>query len=376
MIKLILKRIWYLFYEVTIFFLKPLNYLMVSLPRKNQYPNSVLHISYMVHVAYQTTRFLRLVGVKADYLATGSSKTWDKSDFISPRSINPIMQAILEFFFFWRVVSKYENVHLHFGQTMSISAWELPILKKIKSKIIVHFRGCEIRNYHKNILLHPEINICQNCDYNYYCISPKNIEKISWVSRFGDKFLVTTPDLKDFVPNSEHIPFFYYENKTNIIPKADSLFPEGSLKILHWTNHPGIEGTNEIFNCIERLKSKGYRVELKFMSGVSQQEILNEIPKFDLTIGKMKMGYYANAQIESMALGVPAITYIREDFLTKDLLESGFIICNLNNLEETLEFYLLNPNELLFKKSISKSSIKKIHNNTLIANKYKNMYIK
>lgn len=100
MIKLILKRIWYFFYAITIFFLNPLNYLMVFLPRKNQYPNSVLHISYMVHVAYQTTRFLRLVGVKADYLATGSSKTWDKSDFISPRSFNPIMQAILEFFFF------------------------------------------------------------------------------------------------------------------------------------------------------------------------------------------------------------------------------------------------------------------------------------
>jgi len=35
--------------------------------------------------------------------------------------------------------------------------------------------------------------------------------------------------------------------------------------------------------------------------------------------GKFTVGYYANAQIETMACGVPTVTYVREEFLTEQL---------------------------------------------------------
>jgi hypothetical protein len=76
----------------------PLNYVLSILRRSVKYPNSVLHISYMVHIPYYTVRILRRQNLKADYLAVGGqSPWWDKYDFHFPLSWPPTPWA--EFFF-------------------------------------------------------------------------------------------------------------------------------------------------------------------------------------------------------------------------------------------------------------------------------------
>jgi len=88
----------------------------------------------------------------------------------------------------------------------------------------------------------------------------------------------------------------------------------------------------------------------------------------------MKMGYYANAQVESMALGVPTITYVRPEFLTDDLRDSGFIFNTLEGLEQTLEFYLTHPEELEKKRRIARSSILRLHNNGELCRRLIDLY--
>ncbi|MFM8392411.1 MAG: glycosyltransferase, partial [Acidobacteriota bacterium] len=75
----------------------------------------------------------------------------------------------------------------------------------------------------------------------------------------------------------------------------------------------------------------------------------------------MKMGYYANAQIESMYLGVPAVTHVRPEFMTPELESSGLIVSTLDNLESTLEHYLTHPEELAQKRARARSSILELH---------------
>jgi len=373
-LKIGLKKSWKHLYDLTIILISPINFILIKVLRNNFSPYSVLHISYMVHVPYQTTRILRAHGIKADYLSKGKSKNWDKSDYSAPQSLIPILQALQEFVMFWRIISKYEVIHLHFCHTMSISGWEMPILKNLKRKIIIHYRGCEIRDYFKNIQLHPGYNICELCDYNYFCVSKINKRRIEFVSKFGDSFLITTPDLIDFVPSAKHIPFFAPEIEGIQIKLKKKSYPEIPLRILHWTNHPGIEGTEAILKIIESLKSKNYRIEFMFLTDVSQELIFQQLPNFDLTIGKMKMGYYANSQIESLSFGVPAICWIRPEFVTDEILNSGLIISDLENLEITLEQILKNPEELKSKKDNARKFILKMHNSQDIANLYRKEY--
>ena len=111
-----------------------------------------------------------------------------------------------------------------------------------------------------------------------------------------------------------------------------------------------------------------------FLTNVPHARVLEELRDADLSIGKLKMGYYANAQIESMCLGVPAVTWVRPEFMTDALRDSGFIFSTLADLEATLEYFLLHPDALEEKRRIARASIEKLHDNTALAGRLQAMY--
>ena len=53
-------------YDCLIMLMLPLNFLLVKIRKRKVYPNSVLHIAFMVHVPYYTVQILRKYGMKAD----------------------------------------------------------------------------------------------------------------------------------------------------------------------------------------------------------------------------------------------------------------------------------------------------------------------
>ncbi|HOX23412.1 MAG TPA: glycosyltransferase, partial [Elusimicrobiales bacterium] len=146
------------------------------------------------------------------------------------------------------------------------------------------------------------------------------------------------------------------------------------FKIVHVTNHPGIEGTSAISTAIENLRAKGFDIEFLFLSGKPHDEVLRAFADADLTIGKLKMGHYANAQIESMALGVPAVTYVRPEFMTPELKDSGFIFTELDKLESILEYYIGHPPQLQEKRAKARASILRLHDNAAILQRLKYCY--
>ena len=357
--------------------LYPINLLLVFLRRKTMRPGSVLHISNMVHIPYYTVKALRRVGVEAEYLAIGRSETWSQCDYNLVPSIWPPVRVAQEFFLFWKVVAKYEVVHSHFMISTAKFGWDLPVLRKLGRKVVVNFRGCDIRDRTLNMQLHPDVNICQDCDYapDYPCQSSLLRHKRSLVRRYGDKFLVTTPDMRDFVPEAEHFPFFTPEiDKDTYRGSHDEKGRRQSWKIVHATTHPGIEGTAEIEKAIDGVRSFGHRIEFVVLKNVSHEQILRELATADLSIGKMKMGYYANAQIESMFLGVPAVTCIRAEFMTEELKQSGFILTTLEELSECLRYYLEHPHALAEKRRLAQSSIGALHDNESLAQELKRIY--
>lgn len=365
-------------YDFCVLCLMPLNVCLAFLRRAAVYPHSVLHISYMIHVPYEATRLLRRHGMKADYLACGGpSKVWNRADYTFVAGPYSFVRAWQEFVFFWKVVAKYEIVHTHFGIMLTTSGWEYPVLKRLGRKIVVHYRGCEVRCRERNMALHPDVNICQQCDYNAeICTEPIRRQRVALSRRYGDLFLVTTPDMKDFVPDATHMPFFLpqLEEATFAAQSRRERRPGDPIKIVHVTGHPGIEGTDEIRAAIERLKAKGYPLQFVFLHIVAHVDVLREMADADLSIGKMKMGYYANAQIESMFFGVPTITYVRPEFMTSELERSGFIFTTLPELERTLEYYLTHPEELARKRAIARESILRLHDNEVLGKQMVALY--
>lgn len=359
------KGVGRLAYATSMLVIHTLNAVQAFIRSKRMVPRSVLHVSYMVHVPWHTTRILREHGWKADYLAVGTSPHWNLCDYRAPQS-NPLMLAWQEFKLFWSVMARYEVVHFHFMVTMTRSGWEVPLLKRMGRRVVAHFRGCEARNREENMRLHPGMNICQVCDYNAtVCTSPVSLHRRCLAERWADVTLVTTPDMLDFMPAATVSSFFA---PVDIEPSCSEPW-DGSrpLKLVHVTNHPGIEGTERIRQAVEAVRARGFQIEFLHLRDVSHAEVMHALHEADLAIGKMKMGFYANSQIESMACGVPTITWIRPEFMSDALRESGFIISHLDDLEATLVAYLSDPAALGRKRELARRSILALHNNVAIA---------
>ena len=302
--------------------LAPVNLVLTELLRGRVKPNSVLHVSYMVHIPYETVGHLRRQGMTADYLAIGASPYWDKCDYKFVPSVFSPIRVLQEFWLFWTVLSRYQVVHAHFMYTISETGWELPLLKCLGRKLVAHFRGCEARDRELNMRLHPAVNICQTCDHHpYICRTVSAARRRGFAARFADAAMVTTPDMKDFMPQAVHFPFFAPDLPEPVARPA--LASKRPFTIVHISNQPGIEGTAEIERAISVLRDRGHDVEFHWLRNQTHDEVLARMADADLAIGKMKMGYYANAQIETMASGIPTVTYVRDEFITDELRESG-----------------------------------------------------
>ena len=355
---------------------RPLNRLLAVLLKHRVYPDSVLHICYMNHIPLNMVHMLKKRGLKAAYLAIGRPlPVWNRADFHLKPCKNPFRRCLREFRYFWGVVSKYRTVHYHFADTMSLVGWELEWLDRMDRKIVAYFGGCEIRDRKKNTALHPAVNICQECDYHgALCTEANMIGRRDKLLKYADICLVTTPDMLDFLPHAVQFPLFSPD-----ISDRPRHFPgrqdeRNGWRILHVTNHPGIEGTREIERVIARLRERGFKIDFHFLSGVNHHTVLEEIPKHDLTIGKMKMGYYANFQIESLMLGVPAVTWIRPEFVTDAIENSGFINCTLNDLEDTLADYLTHTDRLKRKQELAEETVHKLHDNEALTDRLMAIY--
>jgi hypothetical protein len=358
-------------YPMVVSLLWPINALLAGATARLVTPGSVLHVSGPVHIAYDTVEILRAQGVRADYLAVGRGGLWRKADFRFRPVRIPIVSALAEAWVVWRVVSRYEIVHAHFALTVTRSGWEWPLLKRMGRRLVVHYRGCEIRDRGALMRAFPEVNICQDCDYvPRLCEAEANVTRRRVARTCGDAFLVTTPDLLAFAPGARHIRFFAPIEPLPVSTRERS----SEFKIVHATNHPGIEGTLRIQAVIDSLVAKGFRIRFVRLHGVPHRRVLDELRDADLTIGKMKMGHYANAQIESLAAGVPAIAWVRDEFVTDEIRSSGLIISSLDALESTLEHLLRNPEQLEAKRRVARDSVARLHPNAEIAAELKAVY--
>jgi len=365
-------------YGLTAWLFYSLNFLLSMFFRRKK-GSGVLHISTVTHQPYILTRYLRVEGLHADFLAKGEGwlsydeRAWDYR-MKRPRLPGPI-RFLYEFWWAWTLYPRYEIVHSHFLQMIGSGFWELSFLKKMGKKVVFHFRGDDIRRKRINLQLNPDLNCCQECDYPAeYCEDHHRDFLVQKAKQYGDLFLVTTPDLNDFLPEAIHFPFMLPELPGQSSPPFRSKRYLGKpIRILHLTNHEGIDGTSHLVEALHRLRHEGYDVELLTPRKVPFQEILQMYPEVEISVGKLRMGYYANAQVESMYFGIPTMCYIRESLLKK-IPDCPIINVRPEDLYERLKYWLDHSDELMERGRRGPTFVRKHHSGDLLAKRLIDLY--
>ncbi len=282
-------------------------------------------------------------------------------DYHIPYHINPIKRRLLELFYLWTVLSRYDVIHFHFNTLLSLdNGWELEYLKKMGKVLVFHFRGCDLRQKSMNMNMNPDLNCCMECDYPQgSCDTDYQHMRIAKAKHYGNLFFITTPDLKDFLPEAERISFIspYGINFDKILSASKE---KGVFRVVTSSNHPGVDGVPHIRKAIHKLANEGYNIELVEVIKQPYFEALAIYKSADLYAGKLLMGYYNNSNIETMMMRVPNMSYIREEYL-RDIPDCPIIIARPDNIYEKLREWIQKPEELKMVGAQGPAFVKKYH---------------
>jgi glycosyltransferase involved in cell wall biosynthesis len=323
---------------------------------------SILQFSIISHKPFMLSRIFRRFNLKSDYLAKNIEYGRLNLGYDYGLKSGSILKATLMYLF---IMPKYDVIHTHFNSFFTNTNWELDLLKRLNKVIVFHFRGCEIRNKTDNLRLNPQLNCCSECCYPVgSCDSVYQKGRIEAARKYGDLFFVTTPDLLDFMPEAEHIPFIAPDIEVDKIVPAER--DPGKFRLVTSSNHHGVDGTEYIRLAVDKLIEGGFNIDYVEISKLPYDETLSLYKSADLYVGKLRMGYYNNANIETMMMGVPNMSYIRPKF-REDIPDCPIIQATPDTVYAKLLEYLNKPDEL---KELGKKGpefVQKHHNPEKIA---------
>jgi len=340
---------------------------------------SVLHISAMSHKPFMLSRLMRTHGLKSSYLALYPEAGWLKVgrkgyDYAIHFTVLSILfRPIINIYYVWTLLRHYDVIHYHFASYLDPKGHELKYLKRMGKVIVVHFRGCDLRQKSVNMNLNPGLNCCGDCDYPPgTCETPEQLRRIALARRYADLLFVTTPDLLDFLPEAEHVPFVAPFGIDLDAIEASPRSP-GVFRVVTSSNHHGVDGTEYVRRAVARLTEEGYAIELVEVHKTPYEQALSIYKSADVYAGKLLMGYYNNAIIECMMLGVPTICYIRDDYLP-GIPDCPIIIARPEMVYERLKDAIGNKTELGEIGVKGKAFIQKYHDPDTVVETILNRY--
>lgn len=304
--------------------LKILNGTMEIANQANVYTTKLREMGYQ---AFSLNYYPTYLKYDADFVFNIWSQSYDRE-----RLINIVSYMISEFDIF----------HFHFGTSLMLNNEDLPLLKRLNKKVVMHHWGSDVRTFSKAL----EIS-------KYVKVKNRNEDeikrKLKLLSKYISHCIVSDYEMFQYVNP-------YYE-KIYIIPqaidikkyscKADTTkdTKDKKLLIVHAPTSPLIKGSDYIIAAINELKQK-YDFDFQLIRGMLHEEAKSIYSQADLIIDQLLIGSHGLLAVEAMAMGKPVICWISDFMKDKYPDNLPIISANPENIKTVLEGILINPNSL------------------------------
>jgi glycosyltransferase involved in cell wall biosynthesis len=273
-----------------------------------------------------------------------------------------------------RFALQFDVFHFYFGESLtSHRLREIGLLKKLGKKVFFYFCGCDIRDSKKMISTY-QYSACRFC---WPMLCSPNRDLACRVARDqADAVFVSTADLLEFVPGSIWLPqpvnLKLFDGIASNVQKHKK--DEEEIVLVHAPTSRTIKGSDYLIRAVDDLKAKGYKIRLCLLEKMPYRKVLEEYVKADIIVDQLLAGWYGQVSIEAMALGKPAICYIRED-LNKHS-EDGLpvVSANIDSIRDVLEDLLNNRDRLGELGQRGRAYVEKHHDARKVAEKAVEVY--
>lgn len=263
------------------------------------------------------------------------------------------------------VVAIADIINFHYGKSFLMNR-DLPLLKKMGKKIVFHFHGCDARYYEEGMDF--PLNACHHCYMERRAREKK--ETLASLRQYGDRFVVTTPDLLRFVPEAAYIPAAVRIEELEILePKRRDL----PLHVVHAPSDPLIKGTSHVLDALRPLVQRG-DVTLSLVRGLSRKRALKIYRTADIAIDQLLIGWYGVFAQEMMALGKPVVCYINKELRAyqRDL---PIIDADPGSLQSVTEKLIADEDLRKRKGMEGRRFVERVHDSRIVAEKLIKLYL-
>jgi glycosyltransferase involved in cell wall biosynthesis len=160
------------------------------------------------------------------------------------------------------------------------------------------------------------------------------LERIRLFKQHAAMFLPGDSTLLRFLPRNDLL-FKYFP------VDCDALRPRPSVSrsvpvVVHAPNHRFTKGTDLLLDAIDRLRARGFEVDLKLVEGVPRAEALEIYADADIIADQFCGGAYGSFALEGLALGKPVLTYLDQEHLGDPVFNVPVVNTNGENLAGVL----------------------------------------
>lgn len=230
-------------------------------------------------------------------------------------------------------LTQYDIFHFHFGTSLTTDHSDMPLLKQMGKKAVMHFWGSDVRRMSVARQHNPYIRV-KNAD------EVQIVKHLEFISGHIQDCFVADHELylyvKDFFPRIHFLPqaidLVKYEPKmaTNLRPL-----------LVHAPSNPEVKGTQYIIQAIDTLH-KEYDFDFQLIQGLSHEQAKIAYQQADLIIDQILAGSYGLLAVEAMAMGKPVVCWISEYMQEKYPAELPIIVANPDTITDVLRSVLSN----------------------------------
>lgn len=255
--------------------------------------------------------------------------------------------------------------------------WDIRLLKALGKKIFVTYQGDDARQgdyCRKHFAIH---FTTQDDDFSLATDAARR-RRISVFDRYADGMYSLNPDLMHVLPSrTKFVPYGHIElDDWKFLPMRK----EGPMRIGHAPSNRSVKGTHQILEAVEKLRDEGLNFEFVLIENVLRGEARKLYEGLDLIVDQVLAGWYGGLASEFMAMGRPAIAYIREGdlkFLPPGMAEDLPVIsAGPGEITDVLRKWISTDRETLRAKGLEcRRFMEKYHDPNRIAQIWLNDYL-
>jgi len=261
---------------------------------------------------------------------------------------------------------EFDVFHFYFGSSLfGTCLLDLRPLTFLGKRIFFYFCGCDIRD-EKATTQKYGVSACAEC-FPKLCNRRRDRAREA-AERFGRVNFVSTPDLLEFLPRSELLPQVVdFERIEEVLAEPEPPRDPNRFLIAHAPTNRLIKGTKYLLDGVERLKARGYAIDLMLIENQSHAQALRAYRRADLAVDQLLVGSYGLFSAEMMALGTPTLAYLRPDLMRHYSEEPPLLNANPANLERVLVRCYERRDELERQRRLGQAFARTVHHPTQLA---------